>query len=123
MSRRTLRMLLAAAVCAAAVPSAARAQNIQRVTGFGSNPGRLDMFEYVPAGAPEGAPLVVLLHSCSQLVTQLPPTGFLELADQLGFYGLLPQQRANNNPLGRFNWAGEYGDPATWCAARARTCR
>jgi len=45
MSRRTLRLLLAAAVCAAAVPSAARAQSIQRVTGVGSNPGRLDPTE------------------------------------------------------------------------------
>ncbi len=110
-SCRDLRLLLAAAVCTAAVPSAARAQTIERVTGFGSNPGRLDMFEYVPAGVPQSAPLVVLLHSCSQLVTQLPPTGFLELADQIGFYLLLPQQRASNNPLGCFNWAGEYGDP------------
>ena len=34
--------------------------------GFGSNPGRLDAWTYVPEGLPKGAPLVVVLHGCTQ---------------------------------------------------------
>ena len=36
------------------------------VTNFGSNPGNLQMFEYVPSGLPAGRPLVVVMHGCTQ---------------------------------------------------------
>src|SRR5688572_1233345 len=43
------------------------AGTFEEVTGFGSNPGALKMFRYVPTPAPTGAaPLVVALHACSQ---------------------------------------------------------
>jgi poly(3-hydroxybutyrate) depolymerase len=32
------------------------------VSNFGSNPGALNMYEYVPQGLPQGRPLVVVLH-------------------------------------------------------------
>ena len=34
------------------------------VTSFGSNPGGLEVYRYVPTGLPPGRPLVVLLHGC-----------------------------------------------------------
>ena len=92
-------------------PAAASAQLVQ-VPSFGSNPGALDMYKYVPDGMPDDAPLVVLLHGCSQQASGMNPTGFLELADEYHFYVVQPQQRSANNPVNCFNWAGEYGDPA-----------
>jgi len=92
-------------------PAAAGAQLVQ-VPSFGSNPGALDMYEYVPDGMPADAPLVVLLHGCSQQASGMIPSGFLDLADEYHFYLVLPQQRSANNPVNCFNWAGEYGDPA-----------
>ncbi len=45
---------------------AASAAGITEVTGFGSNPGALRMFEYKPAGLTQGRPLVVAMHGCTQ---------------------------------------------------------
>jgi poly(3-hydroxybutyrate) depolymerase len=39
---------------------------LKEVTGFGSNPGALEMFEYAPASLKAGAPLVVVLHGCTE---------------------------------------------------------
>ena len=47
----------------AADPAAAA---LTRVDSFGSNPGALVMYEYVPAGLPSGRPIVVVLHGCTQ---------------------------------------------------------
>ena len=58
-------------------PAAAAAQLVQ-VSSFGSNPGALDMYKYVPDGMTDDAPLVVLLHGCSQQASGMNPTGFLE---------------------------------------------
>src|SRR5262245_10265890 len=44
----------------------AGAATIGEVTGFGTNPGNLRMFRYVPDGLPTGRPLVVALHGCTQ---------------------------------------------------------
>ncbi len=98
------------AALAMAVP--AGAATLTALTGFGSNPGGLEMFTYSPAGVPAGAPLVVFMHGCSQTAADAAKVGWNELADQLGFHVLYPQQTAANNPIKCFNWAGEYGDPA-----------
>jgi poly(hydroxyalkanoate) depolymerase family esterase len=96
--------LIAAARAAVGAP--------ERVADFGDNPGNLEMWAYSPAGAPARAPLVVVLHGCTQQATSMAPGGFEALADELGFHILYPQQKSENNPIGCFNWAGEYGDPA-----------
>jgi len=73
------------------------------VRKFGSNPGALRMFKYVPA-SPEPA-LVVVLHSCTQTAGQYDlGAGWSTLADRYGFVLLLPQQQAANNPNLCFNW-------------------
>src|SRR5690349_2289658 len=104
-----IRSLFAVLVLLAS--STASAQLVQ-VPSFGSNPGALAMYEYVPEGMPEDAPLVVLLHGCSQQASGMNPSGFIELADEYKFYLVLPQQSSDNNPVSCFNWAGEYGDAA-----------
>ena len=86
--------------------------SLTALTGFGTNPGSLDAFTYVPASAGGGAPLVVVLHGCTQTASSMLGTGIVELADERGLVLLLPQQKSANNPVTCFNWGGEYGDPA-----------
>ena len=75
-----------------------------QVTSFGSNPGALDMYEYVPAGLPAGAPLVVVMHGCTQSASAIEVAGWNALADDNGFAVLYPQQRTGNQPLDCFLW-------------------
>ncbi|HSD88639.1 MAG TPA: PHB depolymerase family esterase, partial [Kofleriaceae bacterium] len=74
------------------------------VADFGSNPGALDMFEYVPAGLPGGRPLVVVMHGCTQTAAGMEPAGWNALADQYQFAVVYPQQRSANQQLGCFDW-------------------
>lgn len=75
------------------------------VTGFGSNPGELRMYAYIPQRLPANAPLVVVLHGCTQSAASYNKgSGWSTLADRYGFALLLPQQQWNNNPLRCFNW-------------------
>ena len=78
---------------------------LQAVEPTGPNPGELRMLTHVPAGLPQGAPLVVVLHGCSQNAAGYDHgAGWSALADRHGFALLLPeQQRANNGNL-CFNW-------------------
>lgn len=80
------------------------------VTGFGSNPGGLNMYKYVPANVPPNAPLVVAMHGCTQTAADYAASGWNAIADQFGFIVLYPEQATANNSLRCFNWAGEYGD-------------
>jgi poly(hydroxyalkanoate) depolymerase family esterase len=82
------------------------------VSNFGSNPGALNMFKYVPANLPAGRPLVVVLHGCTQTAAAMENAGWNKLADQYQFAVLYPEQTSANNPVTCFNWAGEYGDVA-----------
>ena len=76
---------------------------LTEVYEFGSNPGALRMFEYVPA-RPKSA-LVVVLHGSGQTAANYDlGAGWSTLADRYGFVLLLPQQRALNNPIRAFNW-------------------
>ena len=76
---------------------------LTEVHGFGSNPGRLRMFKYVPA-QPERA-LVVVLHGCTQNAEVYDfGAGWSTLADRYGFVLLMPQQEPSNNPNKCFNW-------------------
>ncbi len=76
---------------------------LAEVHGFGSNPGALRMFKYVPA-QPEPA-LVVVLHGCTQTAESYNlGAGWSTLAERYGFVLLLPQQEPSNNPNTCFNW-------------------
>jgi poly(hydroxyalkanoate) depolymerase family esterase len=75
------------------------------VRDFGANPGELGMHTYVPERLPPSAPLVVLLHGCTQSAASFDRgTGWSTLADRYGFALLVPQQSWKNNPLRCFNW-------------------
>lgn len=90
----------------------AQAQSLTQVTGFGTNPGALTMYKYVPSGLPANAPLVVALHGCAQSASNYDAeTGWILLADRWKFALLLPEQTSGNNSSRCFNWF-ESGDIA-----------
>lgn len=81
------------------------AAGLTEVTGFGSNPGRLRMYKYVPANVQKNAAMVVLLHGCTQNASDFDDeTGWTKIADREGVILLLPQQERANNGLMCFNW-------------------
>lgn len=80
------------------------------VTNFGTNPGNLNMYSYAPAALPANAPLVVVMHGCTQTATQYATeSGWNVLANQHQFYTVYPEQIAANNSSTCFNWFN-YGD-------------
>lgn len=73
--------------------------------GGGTNPGDLDAYVYVPAVLGENAPLVVVLHGCTQTAAGYDHgAGWSQMADRYGFVVLFPEQRRQNNPNLCFNW-------------------
>jgi feruloyl esterase len=78
---------------------------LREVTGFGSNPGELRMFTFVPAQMPPAPALVVVLHGCTQTAASYDyGAGWSTLAERYGFAILLPEQQVANNPQRCFNW-------------------
>ena len=83
---------------------------LEEVAAFGDNPGNLRMLRFVPPGLPPGAPLVVVLHGCTQHAAGFAEgTGWCTLAARHGFAVLLPEQSRSNNHNTCFNWF-EPGD-------------
>jgi poly(hydroxyalkanoate) depolymerase family esterase len=79
--------------------------HLTEVYEFGSNPGALRMFTYVPVPAKPNPALVVVLHGCAQTAASYDlGAGWSTLADRYGFALLLPQQQVSNNPNNCFNW-------------------
>lgn len=73
--------------------------------GFGDNPGQLMMKAYAPAGREPKAPLVIVLHGCTQSADEYAvSSGWLDLADTFGFVIVAPEQTRANNPNLCFNW-------------------
>ena len=72
---------------------------------FGRNPGDLRAWLHVPTSLPAGAPLVVVLHGCTQTAAAYDlGSGWSTLADRFGFAVLYPEQQRANNPNLCFNW-------------------
>ena len=89
------------------MPGASSASNsrLKPFTGFGSNPGRLKAWIHLPDTAGPSAPLVVVLHGCTQNASGYDESsGWSRLADQFGFIVLYPEQQRANNPNLCFNW-------------------
>ena len=76
------------------------------LTGFGSNPGNLDAFKYVPQDSGTSSrPLVIALHGCTQRAEHYDDeTGWVKFADKFHFALLLPQQKLANHPASCFRW-------------------
>lgn len=110
-TRRALVRLLAlvllavGGVVAGPVSPARAAVALQRVTGFGTNPGQLTMYVYRPASLPADPPVVIALHGCTQNAqTYADNSGLPELADRDGFLLVFAETTSANNPNKCFNW-------------------
>ncbi len=120
----------AARDASATMDTSASGARLIETTGFGDNPGGLRMLSYAPEGLPKGAPLVVTLHGCSQSGPGYAVhAGWIELAAQLGFAVLAPEQTTANNLNRCFNWfsgddvrrgEGEIASIAVMIAAAVR---
>ena len=75
------------------------------INDFGSNPGGLRMFAFVPEHLPRAPALVVVLHGCGQTAAGYDlGAGWSTLAERYGFALLMPEQTASNNANTCFNW-------------------
>lgn len=100
----TIRRVQAGQVYPAAKIGSSQAGRLTPLAATGSNPGNLKAWYHVPEGV-ERAPLVVVLHGCTQSAAGYDlGSGWSALAERHGFAVLFPeQQRANNSNL-CFNW-------------------
>jgi poly(hydroxyalkanoate) depolymerase family esterase len=86
-------------------PRPAANHPLVEIEKFGSNPGKLKMFCYVPAQRQPLMPLVVVLHGCGQSAAEYDlGAGWSTLAKHYGFAVLLPEQQRGNNMQRCFNW-------------------
>lgn len=95
------KILLAVFMCLGLGLSAQMTQ----VSGFGTNPGNLEMFLFEPSAPKMDAAVVLVLHGCGQNANNFAEaTGWNVLAEQYGFYVVYAQQKIINNPVRCFNW-------------------
>ena len=86
-------------------PRGATSDRLSDLEGVREDPGNLRGRFYVPAGLKRPAPLVVVLHGCTQDAAVYDHgSGWSTLADRHGFALLFPEQRRANNPMLCFNW-------------------
>jgi len=84
---------------------AGAASPLEEVTGFGSNPGQLRMYSFVPAQLQQPRALVVVLHGCGQTAAAYDlGAGWSTLANHYGFALVMPEQQRANNANTCFNW-------------------
>jgi poly(hydroxyalkanoate) depolymerase family esterase len=78
---------------------------LDETADFGSNPGALKMFSFIPENLQEPPALVVVLHGCGQTAAGYDlGAGWSTLAKHFGFALLMPEQQSSNNGRGCFNW-------------------
>lgn len=86
-------------------PAGATEDRLSDLADFGPNPGNLRARYYVPEGLEGPAPVVVVLHGCTQNAAVYDHgSGWSTLADRHGFILLFPEQQRANNPMLCFNW-------------------
>jgi poly(hydroxyalkanoate) depolymerase family esterase len=95
-----------------AVAPARGAATLTQVTGFGSNPGSLNMYAYVPTGLASGRPLVLALHGCTQSASDYHAhSGWSKYADLYGFAVVYGEQPSASNPILQcFDWGTPSND-------------
>ncbi|MER5756185.1 PHB depolymerase family esterase [Streptomyces sp. NPDC002088] len=97
--------LVLGAALAGPAPTADAAVTLTSVTGFGSNPGALNMYVYRPASLPVNPPVVVALHGCTQSAqVYADNSGLPELAERDKFLLVLAETTSSNNLNKCFNW-------------------
>ncbi|AXB79089.1 PHB depolymerase family esterase [Novosphingobium sp. P6W] len=101
----TITRLAALRTAGASSGFPASTSRLARLSDFGSNPGGLNGYLYVPQTLGKNAALVVILHGCTQNAGGYDiGAGWSEMADRHGFALLFPEQQRQNNPNLCFNW-------------------
>jgi poly(hydroxyalkanoate) depolymerase family esterase len=101
----TLSRLAASKVMGASAAAGTGDDRLSDLGAFGSNCGALKARVYIPSDLPRGAPLVVVLHGCTQTAAGYDRgSGWSRLADRHGFAVLFPEQQRANNANLCFNW-------------------
>jgi poly(hydroxyalkanoate) depolymerase family esterase len=78
---------------------------LQEAVDFGSNPGALRMWTFLPDNLSPRPALVIVLHGSLQSAADYDRgAGWSTLADQYGFALLMPEQSRQNNVTRSFNW-------------------
>ena len=91
-------------------PGGSAPDRLTDLADFGSNPGALRARTYLPQKLERNAPLVVVLHGCTQNAAGYDHgSGWSQFADEHGFAVLFPEQQRSNNANLCFNWF-EPGD-------------
>ncbi len=86
-------------------PVGATIDRLSDLPAIGNNPGNLRGRSYAPKGLKGPAPLVVVLHGCTQNASVYDHgSGWSTLADRHGFVLLFPEQQRANNSMLCFNW-------------------
>jgi feruloyl esterase len=100
--------------------SAFSQEDLIQIRPFGANSGNLKLMFYDPGTITAKAPLVVVLHGCTQVAkTCAEQTGWNKLAKINQFYVLYPEQLILNNAENCFNWfrpndqTKDKGEPAS----------
>ncbi|MBL6991001.1 MAG: PHB depolymerase family esterase [Bacteriovoracaceae bacterium] len=80
--------------------------SLTQISSFGSNPGNLRMFTYLPKNlAKRPRALVVALHGCTQSAADYHlSAGWSHMADDFKYIVLYPQQKLRNNIKKCWNW-------------------
>ncbi len=87
------------------VPDVETSSQLCDLGEFGTDPGNLRARYFASTDLPPGAPLVVVLHGCTQDAAVYDHgSGWSRLAAQAGFAVLYPEQRRANNAHLCFNW-------------------
>ena len=78
---------------------------IQQITNFGTNPGNLKMYVYVPSNITNNASVIVAMHGCTQTANDyVTSAGWNDLADECNSIIIYPEQQYLNNYNYCFNW-------------------
>jgi poly(hydroxyalkanoate) depolymerase family esterase len=97
--------LLLATLVATALPALATPGQLTPVPQFGSNPGNLLMFEWIPADLPPNAPVVVVLHGCfANAALYDDETGWTKLAERWKVALVFPEQTSTNDDTNCFRF-------------------
>ncbi len=119
-SKLTLHFLLTVLMSMRLCQSIFAQDDLVQIRPFGTNPGNLKLMFYDPGNITEKAPLVVILHGCTQMAKSCAEqSGWNKLAKLHQFYVLYPEQIIINNPENCFNWyrtadqSRDKGEPAS----------
>ena len=102
---KSLSKLASAGKILQALTPSHEGSRLSELSGLKQNPGNLNALHYVPETLEAPAPLVVVLHGCTQSAAGYDQgSGWSRLADRHGFALLFPEQTRANNPNLCFNW-------------------